>query len=95
MEYAPTVTQQQYEFPQLDSGLNVPVVKQGDDPIDAINHMMSFLSAVVASYFFTTNNQLRHSSNPRTYTLAASGSNYGKQRNVICYNYKWEGYMSK
>ncbi|GKB68535.1 retrovirus-related pol polyprotein from transposon TNT 1-94 [Tanacetum coccineum] len=38
---------------------------QGDDPIDAINHMMSFLSAVVTSYYPTTNNQLRNSSNPR------------------------------
>nr|GEX93909.1 hypothetical protein [Tanacetum cinerariifolium] len=38
---------------------------QGDDPIDAINHMMSFLSAVVTSHYPTTNNQLRNSSNPR------------------------------
>ncbi|GKA37823.1 hypothetical protein Tco_0724388 [Tanacetum coccineum] len=38
---------------------------QGDDPIDAINHMMSFLSAVVTSRYPTTNNQLRNSSNPR------------------------------
>ncbi|GJX15503.1 hypothetical protein Tco_0216335 [Tanacetum coccineum] len=37
---------------------------QGDDPIDAINHMMSFLSAVVTSRYPTTNNQLRNSSNP-------------------------------
>ncbi|GJX79918.1 hypothetical protein Tco_0328067 [Tanacetum coccineum] len=39
--------------------------KQGDDPIDAINHMMLFLSAVVTSRYPTTNNQLRNSSNPR------------------------------
>ncbi|GKF19357.1 hypothetical protein Tco_0067995 [Tanacetum coccineum] len=67
MEYAPTVNQQhqQPEFPQLDSGLTVPVFKQGDDPIDAINHMMSFLSAVVTSHYLTTNSQLRNSSNPR------------------------------
>nr|GEX22462.1 retrovirus-related Pol polyprotein from transposon TNT 1-94 [Tanacetum cinerariifolium] len=38
---------------------------QGDDPIDAINHMMSFLSTVVTSRYPTTNNQLRNSSNPR------------------------------
>ncbi|GKC97081.1 integrase, catalytic region, zinc finger, CCHC-type containing protein [Tanacetum coccineum] len=125
MEYAPTVNQQhqQPEFPQLDSSLTVPVFKQGDDPIDAINHMMSFLSAVVTSRCPTTNNQLRNSSNPkqqatinagrvtlqpvqgrqisfatgttRTYTPRASGRNYGKQRTVICYNYKGEGHMSK
>ncbi|GJU87015.1 retrovirus-related pol polyprotein from transposon TNT 1-94 [Tanacetum coccineum] len=39
--------------------------KHGDDPIDAINHVMSFLSAVVTSRYPTTNNQLRNSSNPR------------------------------
>nr|GEW74823.1 hypothetical protein [Tanacetum cinerariifolium] len=60
LEYAPTVTQQQFEFPQLDSGLNVLVFKQGDDPIYAINHMMSFLSAVVTSCFPTSNNQLQN-----------------------------------
>ncbi|GKC91561.1 hypothetical protein Tco_1152210, partial [Tanacetum coccineum] len=57
--------QQQPKFPQLDLGITVPVFKQGDDPIDAINHMMSVLSAVVASCYLTTNNQLRNSSNPR------------------------------
>ncbi|GKD87671.1 hypothetical protein Tco_1358825 [Tanacetum coccineum] len=84
MEYAPTVIQQhrQPEFPQLDSGLTVPVFKQGDDPIDAINHMMSFLSAVITSRYPTTNIQLRNSSNPRTYTPGASGSNSGKQRTI-------------
>ncbi|GJY47887.1 hypothetical protein Tco_0437843 [Tanacetum coccineum] len=66
MDYAPTVNQQQQpEFPQLESGLTVLVFKQGDDPIDAINHMMSFLSAVVTSRYPTTNNQLMNSSNPR------------------------------
>ncbi|GJU39309.1 hypothetical protein Tco_1192266 [Tanacetum coccineum] len=64
LEYAPSVNQQP-EFPQPDSGLIVPVFKQGDDPIDAINHMMSFLSIVVTSCYPTTNNQLRNSSNPR------------------------------
>ncbi|GJV69394.1 hypothetical protein Tco_1484903 [Tanacetum coccineum] len=36
-----------------------------NDPIDAINHVMSFLSAVVTSRYPTTNNHLRNSSNPR------------------------------
>nr|GEZ61466.1 hypothetical protein [Tanacetum cinerariifolium] len=36
-----------------------------DYPIDAINHMMSFLTAVVTSRYPPTNNQLRNSSNPR------------------------------
>nr|GEU35180.1 hypothetical protein [Tanacetum cinerariifolium] len=38
---------------------------KGDDPIDAINHMMSFMTAVVISRYPTTNNQLRNLSNPR------------------------------
>ncbi|GJU66426.1 hypothetical protein Tco_1252685 [Tanacetum coccineum] len=57
--------QQQPEFPQLDLGLTVLVFKQGDDPIDAINHMMSFLSVVVTSHYPTTNNRLMNSLNPR------------------------------
>ncbi|GKF49315.1 hypothetical protein Tco_0142566 [Tanacetum coccineum] len=64
LEYAPTVNQQS-EFPQLESGLIILVFQKGDDPIDAINHMMSFLTAVVTSCYPTTNYQLRNSSNPR------------------------------
>ncbi|GKB09597.1 uncharacterized mitochondrial protein-like protein [Tanacetum coccineum] len=71
--------------------------EKGDDPIDAINHMMSFLTTVVTSRYPTTNNQ--HASfavgTTRTYTPRASGSNSGKQRTVICYNCKGEGHMSK
>ncbi|GJS51235.1 hypothetical protein Tco_0624597 [Tanacetum coccineum] len=64
LEYAPTVNQQP-EFSQPDSGLIVLVFQKGDDPIDAINHIMSFLTVVVTSRYPTTNNQLRNSSNPR------------------------------
>ncbi|GJQ91545.1 retrovirus-related pol polyprotein from transposon TNT 1-94 [Tanacetum coccineum] len=62
-----TVNQQTYlaESPQIDSGLVVRVFKKGDDPINAINKMMSFLSTVITSRFPSTNNQLRNSSNPR------------------------------
>ncbi|GJT78495.1 retrovirus-related pol polyprotein from transposon TNT 1-94 [Tanacetum coccineum] len=52
---------------------NVPVFQKGDDPIDAINHMMSFLTAVVNSRFPTTNNQLRKSSNPRQQATINNG----------------------
>ncbi|GKE08304.1 hypothetical protein Tco_1411855 [Tanacetum coccineum] len=44
--------------------LLVLVFQKGDDPIDAINHMMSFLTAVVTSRYPTTNNQLKTLSNP-------------------------------
>ncbi|GJR40032.1 hypothetical protein Tco_1215716 [Tanacetum coccineum] len=64
IEYSSTVNQQ-YEFSQLDSSLTIPVFKHCDDPIDAINHVMSFFFAVVTSRYPTTNNQLRNSSNPR------------------------------
>nr|GEX45069.1 hypothetical protein [Tanacetum cinerariifolium] len=49
----------------LHYGLIVPVFQKGDDPIDAINHIMSFLTAVVTSWYPPTNNQQRNSSNPR------------------------------
>ncbi|GKD23430.1 retrovirus-related pol polyprotein from transposon TNT 1-94, partial [Tanacetum coccineum] len=64
LEYAPTVNQQS-EFPQLDSSLIVLVFQKGDDPIDVIDHMMSFLTDVVTPRYPTTNNQLRNLSNPR------------------------------
>ncbi|GJS93795.1 hypothetical protein Tco_0800763 [Tanacetum coccineum] len=97
--------------------------QKGDDPIDAINYMMSFLTAVVTTCYPITNNQLRNSLNPRqqatindgratlqpiqgrhtsfatgttrTFTPGESGRNSGKQRIVICYKCKGEGYMSK
>nr|GEY99232.1 hypothetical protein [Tanacetum cinerariifolium] len=63
MEYAPTVHQQS-EFSSPETGLVVLVFQKGDNPIDAINHMMYFLTAVVTSRYPATNNQLRTSSNP-------------------------------
>nr|GEW48263.1 hypothetical protein [Tanacetum cinerariifolium] len=96
--------------------------QKGDDPIDAINHMMSFLTTVVTSRYPPTNNQLRTLSNPRQqatinngrvtiqpiqgrensmtagmsrqYTSGPSGT-LGKQRVIVCYNFKGEGHMSK
>ncbi|GJZ31090.1 hypothetical protein Tco_0576137 [Tanacetum coccineum] len=58
---------------QTESGLIVPVFQKGDDPIDAINHMTSFLTAVVTSRYPTTNNQLRNSSNPRQQAIINDG----------------------
>nr|GEY00188.1 hypothetical protein [Tanacetum cinerariifolium] len=48
VEYAPAIHQQS-DFSQPESGLVVPVFQKGDDLIDAINHIMSFLTAVVTS----------------------------------------------
>ncbi|GJX11274.1 hypothetical protein Tco_0201133 [Tanacetum coccineum] len=44
-----------------------------DDPIDAIIHIMYFLTAVVNSRYPTTNNQLRNSSNPRQQATINNG----------------------
>nr|GEZ32885.1 hypothetical protein [Tanacetum cinerariifolium] len=81
MEYAPTV-HQQFEFLSPESGLVVLVFQKGDDLIDAINHMMSFLTAVVTS------------SSSRPYASGSAGAS-GKQRVIMCYNCKGEGHMSK
>nr|GEY23321.1 hypothetical protein [Tanacetum cinerariifolium] len=47
--------------------------QKGDDPIDAINHMMSFLTAFVTSRYPPTNNQLRTSSNTRQQATINNG----------------------
>nr|GEU47530.1 hypothetical protein [Tanacetum cinerariifolium] len=72
MEYAPTVHQQS-EFSSPKIGLVVPVFQKGDDPIDAINHMMSFLTTVVTSRYPATNNQLKTSSNPHQQATINNG----------------------
>nr|GEX49875.1 hypothetical protein [Tanacetum cinerariifolium] len=72
VEYAPSVHQQS-DFSQPDTGLVVLVFQKGDDPIDIINHMMSFLTAFVTSRYPLTNNQLRNSSNPRQQATINNG----------------------
>ncbi|GJT02157.1 uncharacterized mitochondrial protein-like protein [Tanacetum coccineum] len=79
-----SLTKQEREY----SGLTIPVFKHGDDPIDAINHVMSFLSAVGRQISYAAGTT-------RTFTPGASGSNSGKQRILSCYNCKEEGHMSK
>nr|GEW87753.1 hypothetical protein [Tanacetum cinerariifolium] len=110
------------EFSSAETGLVVLVFQKGDDPIDAINHMMLFLTFVVASRYPAISNQLRTSLNPRQqatinngrvtiqpiqgrqnfisagsprpFTSVPGGAS-GKQRVIVCYNYKGEGHMSK
>nr|GEX23161.1 hypothetical protein [Tanacetum cinerariifolium] len=72
VEYASAVHQQS-EFSQPDIGLVVPVFQKCDDPIDDINHMMSFLTAVVTSRYPPTNNKPRTSSNPRQQATINNG----------------------
>ncbi|GJT31380.1 retrovirus-related pol polyprotein from transposon TNT 1-94 [Tanacetum coccineum] len=84
-----TVNQQTHlaEFPRIDSGLAVPVFKQGNDPSNAINKMMSFLSTFFTSHLPSTNNQANIS---RT-----GGNNSGQQRVVKCFNCQGEGHMAR
>nr|GEV67638.1 hypothetical protein [Tanacetum cinerariifolium] len=86
IDYAPMV-QQSSEYSPPEAGLVVSVFKKRDDPIDAINHMMSFLTAVGRKNFMSAG-----SSRPFT---SGSGQAPGKQRVIVCYNCKGEGHMSK
>nr|GEU70621.1 hypothetical protein [Tanacetum cinerariifolium] len=61
------------ELSSTETGLVVLVFQKGDDPIDAINLMMSFLMAVVTSRYPATNNKLRTSSNPRQQATINNG----------------------
>nr|GFA41654.1 hypothetical protein [Tanacetum cinerariifolium] len=67
------MVQQSSEYSPPKAGLVVPIFQKGDDPINAINHMMSFLTFVVASRYPATNNQLRTSSNPRQQATINNG----------------------
>nr|GFC39466.1 hypothetical protein [Tanacetum cinerariifolium] len=72
IDYAPII-QQSSEYSPPKAGLVVPVFQKRDDPIDAINHMMSFLTAVVTSRYPATNNQPRTSLNPRQQATINNG----------------------
>nr|GFB61779.1 hypothetical protein [Tanacetum cinerariifolium] len=70
--YAP-MDQQSSKYSPPEARLVVLVFQKGDDPIDAIDHMMSFLTSVVASRYPTINNQLRTSSNPHQQATINNG----------------------
>nr|GFB60754.1 hypothetical protein [Tanacetum cinerariifolium] len=72
IEYAP-IAYNPSEFSSPETGLVLPVFQKGDDPINTINHMMSFLTSVVASRYPAANNQLRTSSNPRQQATINNG----------------------
>nr|GFA66487.1 integrase, catalytic region, zinc finger, CCHC-type, peptidase aspartic, catalytic [Tanacetum cinerariifolium] len=86
IEYAP-IAYNPSEFSSPETGLVVPVFQKGDDPIDAINHMMSFLTSVGRQNFISAGSS-------RPFTLVPGGAP-GKQRVIVCYNCKGEGHMSK
>ncbi|GJT11025.1 retrovirus-related pol polyprotein from transposon TNT 1-94 [Tanacetum coccineum] len=88
--HASPITQNAQEVSKLRS--NCSSVPERDDPIDAINHMMSFLTADCTSPGRQTTYVARTT---RKYTPGASGSNTRKQRTVICYNCKGGSHISK
>nr|GFA59001.1 hypothetical protein [Tanacetum cinerariifolium] len=59
------MVQHSSEYSPPETGLVALVFQKGDDPIDTINHMMSFLTVAITSRCPTTNNQLGTSFNPR------------------------------
>ncbi|GJX57299.1 retrovirus-related pol polyprotein from transposon TNT 1-94, partial [Tanacetum coccineum] len=65
--------------------------QKGDDPIDAINHMMSFLTAIVTS----RGDKLLMLLEQRENTLRSKWKQHRKERTIICYNCKGEGHISK
>nr|GEX12624.1 hypothetical protein [Tanacetum cinerariifolium] len=72
IDYAPMVYHSS-EFSSPKTRIVVLVFQKGDDPIDATNHMMSFLTAVATSRYSATNNQLKTSSNPRQQATINNG----------------------
>nr|GEZ78299.1 hypothetical protein [Tanacetum cinerariifolium] len=85
-------------FSSPETGLVVPIFQKRDDPIDAINHMMSFLTSVVASRVTIQpihGRQNYMSTGSSRLFASDSGGTSGKQRVIVCYNCKGEGNMSK
>nr|GFA13854.1 hypothetical protein [Tanacetum cinerariifolium] len=70
-----SLTKQEREY----SGLTIPVFQKGDDPIDVINHMMLFLTAVVTSQVKVQPIQGRHAS----LAIAVQNSNFPAQQDAL------------
>ncbi|GKB59131.1 integrase, catalytic region, zinc finger, CCHC-type containing protein [Tanacetum coccineum] len=69
---------------------------QADCDIKAINIILQGLPTEIYALVSQHRRQTSFATGTsRTYTLGACGSNSRKQRTVICYNCKGEGYMSK
>nr|GEV46612.1 hypothetical protein [Tanacetum cinerariifolium] len=67
------------ESPLINLGFVVPVFSPGDDPFAYLNNAMAFLTVVASLRFFSTNNQLRTSSNPRNQATIQDGRVIAKQ----------------
>nr|GEV20119.1 retrovirus-related Pol polyprotein from transposon TNT 1-94 [Tanacetum cinerariifolium] len=81
IDYAPLVHHSS-EYSPPETRLVVLVFQKGDDPIDVINHMMSFLTAVV-----TSRQNFMSAGSSRPFALGSGGVS-GRQRVIVCYNCK-------
>ncbi|GKE00741.1 reverse transcriptase domain-containing protein [Tanacetum coccineum] len=96
-----SVTQPLTEFPQMDSGLVVPVFNQGDYPIACLNKAMAFLTVVASSRVTVQQVQGRQgqSYDGNSYKgndTSSGGNNAGGQAKVVkCYNCQGEGHMAR
>nr|GFA26974.1 hypothetical protein [Tanacetum cinerariifolium] len=97
IDYAP-IAHHPSEFSSPETGLVVPVFQKGDDPIDAINQMMSFLTSVVTSRVTIQPIQGRQNhmsaGSSRPFTSGLGGTS-GRQRVIVCYSCKGEAHMAK
>ncbi|GJW70877.1 hypothetical protein Tco_0127794 [Tanacetum coccineum] len=108
-QYGSPYQSQQYSTHQSSTPLSITL--PSNDYQSSVHHnVYSPSSSILQLEYAPTVNQQPEFSQPdsavgrqtslvagttRTYTPGASGSNYGKQRTVICYNYKGEGHMPK
>ncbi|GJS79300.1 retrovirus-related pol polyprotein from transposon TNT 1-94 [Tanacetum coccineum] len=83
------------EFTQIDYGLAVLVFKHGDDPIYAINKMMSILRVTVQLVQGRQNSFAAGISRTRANISGMGGNNSCQQRVVKCFNCQGEGHMTR
>ncbi|GKF44808.1 retrovirus-related pol polyprotein from transposon TNT 1-94, partial [Tanacetum coccineum] len=81
------------EFPQVDSGLVVPVFNQGDDLIACLNKAMAFLTVVVSS---RRQGQSYAGTSYKGNATSSGGYNAGGHARVVkCYNCQGKGHMAR
>nr|GEZ37829.1 hypothetical protein [Tanacetum cinerariifolium] len=82
------------EFSSPETGHVVLVFQKGDDPIDAINHMMSFLTSVVTSCSSRTLRMFIEQSHDEVYGYLKGGSGNSRGKRLAISKVK-EAWLSK
>ncbi|GJR11439.1 hypothetical protein Tco_0794091 [Tanacetum coccineum] len=87
-----SLTKQEHEASCYDDSVQCSVFRKGDDPIDAINHMMSFLTVLSHRGRQTTYaagkytpSYVKHTGNKRYHLVIAMGGLYCKQSEEIAF----------